>query len=173
MSRIDYDLTRIKGIAFDIDGVLSPNTVPLAADGTPCRMVNIKDGYALKLAVKRGYRLAIISGASGEALERRFANLGIGDVYLITGAKLPYFKEWMARYGLSPEEVAFVGDDIPDSDCMRMAGLSVAPADATDDIIEIAGYVSPVNGGQGVARDLLEQVMRVQGTWPATAEAFG
>ena len=173
MSRINYDLTKIKGLAFDIDGVLSPNTVPLSADGTPNRMVNIKDGYALKLAVKRGYKLAIISGASGDALRRRFENLNIPHIHLITGQKLPYFQQWMAVENLRPEEVAFVGDDIPDADCMRVAGLSVAPADAADDIAEIACYISPVNGGHGVARDLLEQIMRVQGTWPTTAEAFG
>lgn len=173
MSRINYDLTKLKGFVFDIDGVLSPNTVPLAPDGTPARMVNIKDGYALKLAIKRGYKMAIISGASGDTLLRRFHNLGFTDIYLITGAKLPFFKDWLTKTGLQPEEVAFVGDDIPDADCIRLAGLGVAPADAADDIAELADYISPANGGYGVARDLLEQVMRVQGTWPSTAEAFG
>lgn len=173
MSRINYDLRLIKAIAFDVDGVLSPSTIPLHPDGVPMRMVNIKDGYALQLAVKHGYKIAIITGADTEAIRVRFAGLGVEDIYLKAGQKVPCLKEWMAKYGLKPEEVAYVGDDIPDFEVMQMVGLSVAPADAADDIKEIATYISPCQGGEGVGRDLLEQIMRVRGDWMSTAKAFG
>ena len=97
MSKIPYDLTRIKGVVFDIDGVLSPCMVPLGADGNPQRMANIKDGYALQLAVRKGLKLAVISGATGEGLRERFANLGISDVYLRAGMKKQLLEEWMCR----------------------------------------------------------------------------
>ncbi len=173
MSRINYDLRMIKGIAFDVDGVLSPSTIPLHPDGTPMRMVNIKDGYALQLAVKHGYKLAIITGADIEAVRVRFANLGIDDIYLKASVKVPLLQEWMKKHNLHPDKVAYVGDDIPDMEAMKLVGLSIAPADAADDIKEIASYISPYNGGYGVARDLLEQIMRVNGDWMSNAKAFG
>lgn len=173
MSKINYDLTKIKGIVFDVDGVLSPSTIPLGADGVPMRMVNIKDGYALQLAVKHGYKIAIITGADSEAVKKRFNALGITDVYLKASMKVPVLKEWMAKEGLSPENVAYVGDDIPDYEAMKIVGLSICPADAAIDIKSIAGYISKTNGGEGVGRDVLEQIMRVNGDWLTTEKAFG
>lgn len=173
MSRIDYDLKMIRGIAFDVDGVLSPSTIPLHPDGTPMRMVNIKDGYALQLAVKHGYHIAIITGADSEAVRRRFAGLGITDIFMKAAQKIPCLEAWMAKYGLCPEEVAYAGDDIPDYEAMKLVGLPVAPADAADDIKHVATYISPYKGGEGVGRDLLEQIMRVQGDWMSSARAFG
>ena len=173
MSRINYDLTKIKGVAFDVDGVLSPSTIPLGHDGTPARMVNIKDGYALQLAVKLGYKIAIITGADSEAVRTRFASLGITDIYLKASVKLPILREWMEANGLTPDEVAYVGDDIPDYEAMRHVGLSVAPADAAVDIKSIAGYISPADGGYGVGRDLLEQMLKANGHWLSSAHAFG
>lgn len=173
MSKINYDLSLIKGIVFDVDGVLSPSTIPLLNDGTPSRMVNIKDGYALQLAVKMGYKVAIITGADSEAVKKRFNGLGISDVFLKTGVKITCLKSWMESNGLSPEQVAFVGDDIPDYECMKYVGLSVAPADAAVDILNIARYISPINGGYGVGRDLLEQLMRCNGQWLSSEKAFG
>ncbi len=173
MSRINYDLRLIKGIAFDVDGVLSPSTIPLHPDGTPMRMVNIKDGYALQLAVKHGYKIAIITGADSEAVRLRFAGLGITDIFLKAAQKIPCLESWMEKYGLLPEEVAYVGDDIPDFEAMQAVGLSVAPIDACDDIKDVATYISPYKGGEGVGRDLLEQIMRVRGDWMSSARAFG
>lgn len=173
MSKVNYDLTKIRGVAFDVDGVLSPAVVPLGADGNPCRMANIKDGYALRLAVKRGLRLCIISGARGQGLEERFRFLGIEDVHLMAGSKIDIFRSWMEREGLSEEEVAFVGDDVPDRECMEAAGLAVAPADACPDIISVATYVSPCAGGYGVGRDILEEILRAKGEWPVCDVAFG
>lgn len=173
MSKIPFDLTKIKGVAFDVDGVLSPSVIPLGTDGIPRRMANIKDGYALQLAVRCGLKIAIISGAVADGLTERFAHLGITDVFLGAGMRREVFERWMEHNGLSPAETAFVGDDIPDSECMRIAALGVAPADAAPDIIGIAGYVSPANGGYGVARDLLEEILRAKGQWPSTDKANG
>lgn len=173
MSRINYDLRQIKGIAFDVDGVLSPSTIPLHPDGTPMRMVNIKDGYALQLAVKHGYRIAIITGADSEAVRLRFAGLGITDIFMKASQKMPCLEAWMSKYGLQPEEVAYVGDDVPDYEVMQVVGLPVAPADAAEDIKDVAMYISPFRGGEGVGRDLLEQIMRVRGDWMSSARAFG
>lgn len=173
MSKIPYDLTLIKGVVFDIDGVLSPCVVPLGTDGNPQRMVNIKDGYALQLAVRKGLKLAVISGATGEGLEVRFTLLGIKDVFLRAGMKKAILESWMSHNGLLPEEVAYAGDDIPDRDCMELVGLPVAPADAAPEIISIARYVSPCNGGYGVGRDLIEEILRAQCLWPVTDKACG
>ena len=173
MSKINYDLTKIKAIAFDVDGVLSPSTIPLGESGKPMRMVNIKDGYALQLAVKHGYHIAIISGGDCDAVRIRFAALGIKDIFMKADIKINYLKEWMEMHRLSKEEVAFVGDDIPDYEPMSHVGLAVAPADAASEIKAIANYISPVTGGYGVARDLLEEIMKAQDNWMNTAKAFG
>lgn len=173
MSKINYDLKKIRGIVFDIDGVLSPSTIPLGSNGIPVRMVNIKDGYALQLAVKHGYKIAVITGADTESIKVRYNGLGIKDVYLKAAMKLPVLQKWMEREGLLPEEVVFVGDDIPDYECMQHVGLGVCPADAAVDIRNSAGYISPVNGGYGVGRDILEEIMKAQGNWMKSEKAFG
>lgn len=173
MSSIDYDLKKIKGIAFDVDGVLSASTIPLSPAGEPLRMISTKDGYALQLAVKKGLHLVIISGGKSEGVRVRFEGLGIKDVYLGVGHKLPVLKDWMERNGLSREEVAFMGDDIPDLMCMRHVALACAPHDASWEAKETARYISPFNGGYGCVRDLVEQILKAQGYWMANADAFG
>ena len=173
MSAIDYDLRRLRGVAFDVDGVLSPSTIAMSADGEPLRMVNVKDGYALQLAVKCGLKIAIITGARSRGVEVRFRGLGIDDVFTEVPRKIDVFRRWLEDNSLQPEEVAFVGDDIPDYEPMLAAGLSVAPADAARDILSIARYISPCDGGQGVARDLLEQMLRARGQWMADDRSFG
>ncbi|MBQ0031013.1 MAG: HAD hydrolase family protein [Bacteroidales bacterium] len=173
MSSINYDLKKIKGIAFDVDGVLSPSTIPLSPEGEPLRMVSIKDGYALQLAVKKGLKIAIISGGNTKAVDVRFRGLGIKDVYLGASVKLPILQQWMADNSLQADEVAFVGDDIPDIQPMQYVGLAVAPADAAEEVKHVASYISPKQGGYGVGRELLEQVMKAQGLWMSDQKAFG
>jgi len=168
-----YDLTKLRGFVFDVDGVLSPNMVPIDADGNPARMANVKDGYALQLAVKHGYKIAIITGADTETVLRRYNLLGIKDVYLKAGEKLPRLKQWLDANGLTPDQVAYCGDDVPDLPCMRHVGLSIAPADASPDAREAATYVSQIPGGQGIARELIEQTMRAQGHWLHVDTAYG
>lgn len=173
MSGINYDLKKISGVVFDVDGVLSPSTIPMDINGTPLRMANIKDGYALQLAAKLGVKIAIITGADSEAVRVRYNALGIKDVYTKAGRKIDVLRSWMEREGLEPEEVAYVGDDVPDYEPMLEVGLRVAPADAATDILGIANYVSPARGGEGVGRDLLEQLLRAQGKWVLNEKAFG
>ncbi len=173
MSSINYDLKKIKGIAFDVDGVLSPSTIPLSPEGEPLRMVSIKDGYALQLAVKKGLKIAIITGGNTKAVDVRFRGLGIDDVFLGSSMKLPILQQWMEDNGLNADEVAFVGDDIPDIQAMQHVGLAVAPVDAADEVKRVASYISPKQGGYGVGREILEQVMKAQGLWMSDHKAFG
>ena len=174
MSKIDYDLKKIKGIAFDVDGVLSPATVPIDSDGNPRRMANIKDGYAMVQALRHGLKLAIISGADTEPVRKRFELIGFNDIYLGHIEKLPVLCSWMEEKGPSPEQVAYCGDDIPDILPMVHVGLPVAPRDADPDVKAVARFISTVNGGCGVARELIEEVMKTQGTWPAADKrAYG
>lgn len=170
---IPYDLTKLRGFVFDVDGVLSPDLVPLDIYGNPARMANVKDGYVLHLAAKLGYNIAIITGADTEAVYQRFYLLGIKDIFLSAGQKLPVLQKWMEKHGLIPDEIAYCGDDVPDLLCMRYAGLSIAPADASPDAKEAAKYVSSIAGGHGIARELIEQTLRAQGRWPKTDDAYG
>lgn len=173
MSKIDYDLTKIRGIALDVDGVLSPSTIPIDSDGVPMRMVNIKDGYALQLAVKKGLKIAIITGGNTAAVERRFKALGIEDIFLGAAMKKPVLEGWMQANGLKTEEVAYMGDDIPDLPCLRVVGLGCCPHDAAQEVRLTSRYISPFGGGYGCVRDLLQQIMRVNGTWMSDLNAFG
>jgi 3-deoxy-D-manno-octulosonate 8-phosphate phosphatase (KDO 8-P phosphatase) len=173
MSAIDYDLKKIKAFAFDVDGVLSPSTIPLSSEGEPLRMVNIKDGYALQLAVKYGYEIAIITGGTSLAVKTRYEGLGITDIFQGSAKKLPVLTAWMESKGLEPDEVAYMGDDIPDLQAMRHIGLPCAPHDACTEAKQTAIYVSPFGGGYGCGRDLIEQVMKAQGVWMSDARAFG
>lgn len=170
---MDFDLTKLRGVAFDVDGVLSPATIPMSAEGEPLRMVNIKDGYAIQLAVKQGLEIAIITGGNTRAVKVRYECLGVQHVCMGAATKLPALERWLESRALKAGEVAFVGDDIPDIPAMRAVGLAVAPADAAPEVKAVAGYVSPCCGGHGVARDMLERVMRAKGLWMADLKAFG
>ncbi len=172
MSSINYDLKRIKAFVFDVDGVLSCEVIPLSSDGEPLRTVNIKDGYALQLAVRKGYEVAIITGAYTEAVRTRFSRLGITHIYLKSAIKRHDFHDFLSKTSIRPEEVLYAGDDIPDFEVMRMVGLPVAPADAAPEIKAIARYISHKKGGEGVARDVIEQTLKAQGHWMGE-EAFG
>lgn len=169
----DIDFKEIKGIAFDVDGVLSPSTIPLHPSGEPMRMVNVKDGYAIQLAVKKGLPMAIITGCNIEAVRMRYEGLGMTDVYLGASLKLPVLEQWLEKHGLTPEQVAFVGDDVPDLPCLRAVGFPMASRDACSEVLQAAEYVSPFDGGQGVARDIIERVLKARGEWLNDHHAFG
>jgi len=172
MSNINYDLTRIKAFLFDVDGVLSSDCIPLSETGDPLRTANIKDGYALQLAVKQGYQVGIITGAYTENIRLRFERLGVRHIYLGSSEKLNDYEDFLRKTGLTDEAIAFAGDDIPDYEVMKRVGLPVAPASAAPEIKAIAKYISPKNGGEGVARDIIEQTMKAQGKWMMD-QAFG
>jgi len=170
---INYDLKAVKAIIFDVDGVLSTNTIQMSPDGMPVRTVNIKDGYAIQLAIKMGLRLAIISGGTDKGIEERYRKLGMKDIFMSCSTKIEVFRKYLADNGLTAEKVIYVGDDIPDYEVMQMAGCPCCPADACSDIKDISTYISPYKGGEGCARDIIEQVMRAQGHWLSSAKAFG
>ncbi len=170
---IDYDLKQIRAMAFDVDGVLSTNNVYLFDQSQPCRTANIKDGYALQHAAKCGLHLAIITGGRSESVRQRYEALGIPHVFMGVSVKITTYTQWLDSLGLQPHEVLYMGDDIPDYEVMRQCGLPCCPADAASEIRAISRYISPLNGGKGCVRDVVEQVLRAQGHWMANAEAFG
>ena len=169
---MQHILENIKGMAFDVDGVLSANVIPLAMDGEPMRTINIKDGYAIHLASRLGLDVVILTGGRTEAVRIRFANLGLKHVYMDSRYKLDVFERFMQETGYRPEEVAYMGDDIPDYEVMQRVGLPCCPSDAAPEIKEISLYVSPCKGGDGCGRDLLEQILKDRGLWMNSQEAF-
>lgn len=170
---INYDLKKVKAIIFDVDGVLSRQTITLASSGEPLRTVNIKDGYAIQLAQKLGLRIAILTGGNTQAIRIRYENLGVEDVYMGCAVKITTYEDFKTKYSLDDEEIVYVGDDIPDYEVMQRCGCPCCPADACSDIKAISTYVSSRNGGDGVGRDIVEQVLRSQGMWLNDAKAFG
>ena len=170
---INYDLRQIKTIIFDIDGVLSAETITLSADGEPLRTVNIKDGYAIQLAIKMGLRIVIMTGATTEAVRLRYERLGVEDIYMACAVKIKTYDEFLAKYGLTDSEVIYMGDDVPDLEILRRVGCPVCPQDACPDVKEACLYVSPYRGGYGCGRDVIEQTLRAQGKWLTSEKAFG
>ncbi len=170
---INYDLKKIKALAFDVDGVLSAETITMDAQGTPLRTVNIKDGYAIQLAVKMGLHIAIITGAKVDSIRVRYEGLGVKDVHLGCSVKLPVYEAFLQKYGLTDEEVLFMGDDIPDLQLLQRCGCPCCPADAAPEIVSASLYVSNRAGGYGCGRDVVEQVLRAQGKWLSNEKAFG
>lgn len=170
---INYDLKKIKAVVFDVDGVLSAETVGMDEQGMPLRTMNIKDGYAIQLAVKMGLRVVIMTGGSSEAIRERYVYLGVSDIYMRCAVKIQNYLELLDKYGLADEEVIFMGDDIPDLEVMRRVGCACCPADACAEVKEVSAYISQKRGGYGCARDVLEQVLQAQGKWLSDAKAFG
>ena len=170
---INYDLSKIKALFFDVDGVLSCETIQMSPDGDPIRTVNIKDGYAIQFAVKCGLHIGIITGGKTEAVRSRYEKLGVKDIYLGASIKTVQYEELLKKYDLKPEEVLYMGDDIPDYEVLKMVGLPCCPSDACPKIKDICKYISHKAGGYGCGRDVIEQVLRAQGKWMTHGEAFG
>lgn len=165
MSAINYDLNKIKSFVFDVDGVLSRQTVPHAEDGQPLRTTNVRDGYAIHHALRMDFDVAVITGGRSEIVRKRLQALGVEHIYLKAHDKTEQLKDYMDKTGFKAEEIVYVGDDLIDYLVMKEVGLPIAPADACPEIKAISKYISPVIGGEGVARDIIEQVMKVQGKW--------
>lgn len=170
---INYDLKKIKAIIFDVDGVLSCETITLPAEGVPLRTVNIKDGYAIQLAMKLGLRIVVMTGATVDAVKHRYEGLGMEDIYMGCSVKIKTYESFLQKYGLADENIMYMGDDIPDLEVMRRVGCPVCPKDACPEVREASIYVSHRNGGCGCARDVIEQTLRAQGLWQMNATAFG
>jgi 3-deoxy-D-manno-octulosonate 8-phosphate phosphatase (KDO 8-P phosphatase) len=168
MSNFKEKLISIKAFVFDIDGVLSLQTINLNLFGVPNRTVNLRDGYALQLAVKKGYKVAVISGSNSKEYIKRLKLLGVADIYLNSRKKIDNYRSFMIKYGLDNSEVLYMGDDIPDYEVMTHSGVAVCPADADSEIKQISSYISDIKGGEGCVRDIIEQVMRLHNKWMDT-----
>lgn len=165
MTNFREDLPNITTLIFDYDGVLTNGVVLITNSGDQLRTGHVKDGYALQLAIKSGYRIAVISGGYSESMRHRCNALKLQDVFLGVENKLEVFETYLKDHNLTPEEVLYMGDDIPDYEVMRRAGMPVCPADAAEEIRQISRYISYSRGGEGCVRDVIEQVMKVQGKW--------
>lgn len=165
-------LPHIKAFLFDVDGVLSSTTIGLHPNGEPMRTVNTKDGYAMQLAVKKGFPIGIITGGNTRSVRMRFKRLGIKDVYMKSAEKIHDFKLFLEKHKLEASEVMFMGDDIPDYPVMKVCGFPICPADAVPEIKGISVYISDKKGGEGCARDIIEQVLKAQNKW-MDEHAFG
>jgi 3-deoxy-D-manno-octulosonate 8-phosphate phosphatase (KDO 8-P phosphatase) len=149
----------------DVDGVLTDSSVHVTSTGEMLRVMNIRDGYAMKAAVDSGYHVCVISGGSNEGVRIRLENLGITEIYLGAPDKVKLFNEYIKAYNINPEQVLYMGDDIPDYHVMQLVGLPTCPQDSAPEIKSISKYVSHKNGGRGAVRDVIEQVMKVQHKW--------
>ena len=164
-------MNNITTFIFDVDGVLTDGTIMVTTSGEMYRTMNIKDGYALKAAVMAGYNVCIISGGSNEGVRKRLEGLGITDIYLGAHQKMLQFETYCKQKNITPDQVLYMGDDIPDYPVMQEVGLAACPQDAVPEIKDVSEYISPINGGKGCGRDVIEQVMRVQGKWMTQFEA--
>jgi len=165
MSNYKERLLKVNTFIFDYDGVLSDGQVILTTDGDALRTANVKDGYAMQLAIKKNYRIAIISGGYSESMKRRFETLKIEDVFLGVDKKIDVYNQYIKDHNLEKENILFMGDDIPDYEIMLAAGVPTCPSDAVEEIKRIATYISHQSGGHGCVRDIIEQVLKVQGKW--------
>ncbi|GAB1309326.1 HAD-IIIA family hydrolase [Urechidicola sp. KH5] len=164
-------LPQITTLIFDVDGVLTDGGVHVFENGELVRKMNVKDGYALKCALQAGFRVCIISGGSNEGVRTRLQGLGITDIYLGAHNKIDQYYELQDMYEFQDKEVLYMGDDIPDYPVMTKVGIAACPQDAAPEIKGISHYISHRNGGYGCVRDVLEQVMKVQGKWNDTFDA--
>ena len=158
-------LNDITTFVFDIDGVLTDSSVHVSPTGEMLRIMNIRDGFAMKAAIESGYNLCIISGGSNEGVRIRLQNLGINDIHLGSSDKVKTFKTYTDLHKINPEHVLYMGDDIPDYHVMQLVGLPTCPQDAVAEIKGISKYISHIKGGKGAVREVIEQVMKVQGKW--------
>jgi 3-deoxy-D-manno-octulosonate 8-phosphate phosphatase (KDO 8-P phosphatase) len=165
MRNFKEKLNDIKTFLFDVDGVLTNGTVLVMENGEIVRNLNSKDGYALQLAIKKGYRIGIITGGNSQAVKIALHTLGIEDIFLSQSDKLQCYKDYINENQLKEEEIVYMGDDLPDYEVMKRVGIAACPQDAAHEIKEICIYISNKNGGETCVRDIIEQVMRCQGTW--------
>lgn len=150
---------------FDVDGVLTDNSLLITESGELLRSMNARDGFAMKLALESDYNIAIITGGKSEGVIKRLNGLGIVDIYKGINDKVEAFNDYIEQNGINPENILYMGDDIPDFDVMRRVGLPTCPADAVTEILQVAQYVSPKLGGKGCVRDVIEKVMRLHNKW--------
>jgi len=159
------DLHKITTLIFDYDGVFTDGKILLTPDGDTLRTGNVKDGYSIQLAVKNDYNVVVISGGYSISTQKRLESLGVKHIYLGVKDKQKVYETFLKEHNISDEQVIYMGDDIPDYFCMQKAGIACCPYDAVEEIKEICDYISYQKGGMGCVRDIVEQVLKVQGNW--------
>ena len=170
MNKENYKI-RLKNITtfiFDIDGVLTDGKILITSDGGMLRLMDTKDGFAMKYAIDNGFKISIISGGIDDAVRNRLKSLGVNDIYLGSHNKINSYNDLLEKYDLSPDEILYMGDDMPDIPVMKKIGVSTCPQDAVSDVKNIVDHISSKNGGQGCVREIIEQVLRVQNKWKFT-----
>ena len=160
-----FKLDKIKAFVFDVDGVFTDGNVYLMPGGHMSRVMNVLDGYAVVKALKEGYKIGVITGGNDEMVKHRINYLGITDYYAKSSDKIVDFNDFINKYNLKSEEILTMGDDIPDLDMLELSGLATCPKNAVPEIKGVVDYISPIEGGKGAVRDVIEQVMKVQGHW--------
>ncbi|MET0634911.1 MAG: HAD hydrolase family protein [Chitinophagaceae bacterium] len=155
----------ITTFVFDMDGVLTDGKVLVLENGLQARIMSIRDGYAIQLAVKKGYHVSIVSGADSAPVTDRLQKLGVTEIYMAVRDKGSFIRDYCRDRSIPREQLLFMGDDMPDLPVAGMAGLFCCPADAIEEIRAVAGYISPVAGGNGCVRDVIEQVLKLNGHW--------
>ena len=165
MTNYKQRLSQITTLLFDVDGVLTDGKVIITTEGEMYRQMDTKDGYALKCALDAGLKIVIISGGTNEGVRNRLKALGVYDIYLGAHHKLDAYQDLLDNYDLKPENMLYMGDDVPDIPVMEKVGVSCCPQDAVTDVLQISDYISPKKGGEGCVREIIEQVLRVQGKW--------
>ncbi|MEE9364467.1 MAG: HAD-IIIA family hydrolase [Cellulophaga sp.] len=158
-------LKNITTFIFDVDGVFTDGTVLINSEGEMFRKMNVKDGYALKTALQKGYNVCIISGGTNEGVKVRFKGLGVTSIYLGAHHKEEPLKEYLTKNDISPDKVLYMGDDLPDLPPMQLVGLPTCPQDAVPEVKAASKYISHITGGNGCVRDVIEQVLKVRGDW--------
>ena len=164
MSKLS-EVYSIEGFVLDVDGVLSSTVLQISEEGQPIRTTNLHDGFAIRVALRAGFKMAVITGGKCENVKKRYNLLGISDVYIGVTDKMEVFDNWLRKSEISAEQIAYMGDDIPDLGIMRCVGLPSAPYDARPEVLQTAKFISKCGGGYGCVRDLIERVMRAQGLW--------
>ncbi len=165
MAFFKEDLMKVSAFIFDVDGVLSNECIVIDSSGEMLRTANTKDGYAIQYAIKKAYPVAIITGGMSDAVEKRYRGLGVKDIYMASKDKIKDFEDFISKNDLNPDEIMYMGDDLPDYEVMKRIGVPTCPANAVEQIKAISNYISDKDGGYGCVRDVVEQVLRAHGKW--------
>lgn len=163
-NRLEY-FRHIRNFIFDVDGVMTDGTLQVTDAGDFLRTFHTRDGYSIRRAIQEGYNVCIITGGRGNSIEKRLQALGIKQYYTGADIKLPIFQRFMSTHGLNPAETLYMGDDLNDYEVMQKVGLACCPHNACQEIKNLCHYISPVKGGEGCVRDVIEKVMKLQGKW--------
>ncbi len=158
-------LKNINTFVLDVDGVLTDGTLLVMPNGVLVRRMNIKDGYALQLAIKKGYQVWVISGGNSEEIILRLQKLGVNEVHMQVADKAAVFQQLLKKYQVNPSACLYMGDDIPDLSVMKLVGLPTCPSNAVQSILEVSKFISTLKGGEGCVREIIEKVMQLKGDW--------